>query len=74
MGYTQCPVTHGLSEHQPRNISFTLVVDNFRIRYANTANLNYLMAAVCEIYVSTINTSGTLYYGLTLKWDWIKID
>ena len=69
--YNQCPTIHSMFCHATRDISFTLIVEDFGIKYTDTADLNHLMAAVRETYVATIDTSGTLYCGLILKWDYI---
>ena len=67
-GYDQYPTTHGLFRHKSRDISFTIVVNNYDIKYTNAADLDHLMRAVCEMYIAAVDTSGTLYRGLTLKW------
>ena len=38
----------GLFVHQTKNIAFTLVVDNFAIKYTNKADADHLIAAIQE--------------------------
>ena len=65
-------LTHGLFRHHARDISFTLVVGGFGIKYTNADDLQHLITTLREIYKVTIDLSGTLYCGLTLKWDYNK--
>jgi len=69
-GYTQVKHTHGLFRHKTRNISFTLVVDDFGVKYSNRADLDHLNQALQTKYTTTSDFTGTLYCGLTLKWNY----
>ena len=42
------PHTHGIIHHHTCNISFTLIVDDFSIKYTNGINPQHLMMAVRE--------------------------
>ena len=42
-GYKLCRFTHGLYRHEARNITFSLVVDNFGVRYINKRDAFYLI-------------------------------
>ena len=66
-GYTQVKHTHGLFRHKTRNISFTLIVDDFGVKYSNRADLDHLNHALQTKYTTTSDFTGTLYCGLTLK-------
>ena len=45
-GYECAPLTEGLFLHKTRDISFTLVVDDFGIKYTNQVDVDHLVAAV----------------------------
>ena len=42
-GYIQAQHTNGLFVHQLQDISFTLVVNNFGIKYTNKGDVNHLI-------------------------------
>ena len=48
----------------------TLVVDDFGIKYSSETNIQHFIAVVRKLYTVTIEKSGTLYCGLTMKWDY----
>lgn len=63
--------TPGLFSHLTRPISFTLCVDDFGVKYTNTADVDHLIAALKTRYRITIDWTGQQYLGLTLAWDYI---
>ena len=67
-GYAPARITQGLWIHQERVIYFTLVVDNFCIRYINKKYADYLISALQSIYEVTQGCTGVIYCGITLKW------
>jgi hypothetical protein len=71
-GYVPCPVTPGLWRHLHSDLMFTLVVDDFGIRYTNKKDVDDLIAVINQEYKCSQDWSGTRYIGLTLKWDYTK--
>jgi Reverse transcriptase (RNA-dependent DNA polymerase) len=71
-GYAPCPHTHGLWKHATRPISFTLVVDDFGVKYINDDDLQHLIGALKAKYKISEDMSGTKYCGMTIKWDYEK--
>jgi hypothetical protein len=71
-GFKQATHTPGLFSHVTRPIRFTLIVDDFGTKYIGREHAEYLMAVLEKLYVITHDWSGTLYCGLTLKWDYDK--
>jgi len=71
-GYRPAPITPGLWRHDTRDIVFSLVVDDFGIRYTDKADVEHLIATLesCSYQVS-LDWDGTRYCGLTLEWDYI---
>ncbi|MCP4748318.1 MAG: hypothetical protein GY874_19600, partial [Desulfobacteraceae bacterium] len=49
-GYFELPHTPGLWKHVTRPISFTLVVDDFGIKYVGKEHLGHLLAAIKQDY------------------------
>jgi len=69
-GYHPCPHTPGLWRHNTRDIRFTLVVDDFAVRYTNRDDALHLLSALREQYQVTEDWDATRYCGLTLAWDY----
>jgi hypothetical protein len=69
-GYYQCRHTPGLWRHQWRPIVFSLAVDNFGISYIGQEHANHLIHAIENDYEFTKDWSGTLYCGITIKWNY----
>jgi hypothetical protein len=53
-----------------RRTTFTLAVDDFRIKYFNKADADHLFAALHDKYALTKDWTGESYLGLTLKWNY----
>ncbi len=58
-GYHPCPITHGLWTHNTWPIQFTLVVDNFAVRYTDKKDADHLMSALQEHYQVTEDWTAT---------------
>ena len=69
-GYTPFPLTHGLWRHATRDVVFSLVVDDFGVRYTRQDDADHLIATLKAAYDINIDWSGAQYCGLTLKWDY----
>ena len=67
--YDPSPSTPGLWRHQTRSIQFSLVVDNFGIKYERQENITHLIDALMTIYKISEDWNGKLYCGLNLDWD-----
>ena len=71
-GYHPTPITPGLWKHETRPITFSLVVDDFGIKYVGKQHADHLIKALEQDYKCDTNWDGDLYCGLTIKWDYIK--
>jgi hypothetical protein len=69
-GYAPSPHTPGLFLHNTRPISFTLCVDDFGVKYVGKEHAQHLVNALAQLCEIPIDWTGTLYLGLTLKWDY----
>jgi hypothetical protein len=69
-GYRPTQHTHGLWTHDTRPISFSLVVDDFRVKYVGREHAEHLMACIKKNYNISSDWNGCAYCGLTLDWDY----
>ena len=70
-GYYKCANTPGLWKHVSRPISFTLVVDDFGVKYVGKEHATHLIDCIKEKYGVTEDWTGDLYCGIKLKWDYV---
>jgi hypothetical protein len=68
-GYYPARHTPGLWLHNTRPISFTLVVDDFAVKYVGKQHAEHLRNALLQTYELTTDWTVTVYSGMTLKWD-----
>jgi hypothetical protein len=69
-GYRPTPHTHGLWKHDTRPISFSLVVDDFGVKYVGREHAEHLMESIKKNYNIPSDWNGSAYCGLTLEWDY----
>ena len=69
-GYHQSKYTPGLFLHETRPISFTLVVDDFGVKYTNKEDALHLERTISEHYPLKCDWKGRQYIGINLKWDY----
>jgi Reverse transcriptase (RNA-dependent DNA polymerase) len=71
-GYNQSKHVHGLFTHITCPICFSLVVDDFGVKYVGQQNAQHLIDTLSNKYKITTNWTGTLYCGITLDWDYVN--
>lgn len=71
-GYHQSNRTPGLWTHKWRPIQFSLVVDDFGIKYVGEENLLHLTTILKQHYDISIDKKGSRYIGITMDWDYEK--
>ncbi len=69
-GYFKHISTPGLWYHETWPIFFTLVVDDFGVKYVNQEDINYLIALIKKTYALTKDWTSNLYCGICLDWDY----
>jgi hypothetical protein len=69
-GYYPERHTSRLWLHKSRPIAFTLIVDNFAVKYVGQENAHHLRNALLRNYEITTDWGGTVYSGMTLNWDY----
>ncbi len=68
-GHRQSQTTPGLWKHDTHPISFSLVVNDFGVKYVGKENAQCLLDTVRHYYKCSCNWKGEQYCGFTLKWD-----
>jgi hypothetical protein len=66
-GYIQAEHTPGIFSHETRPISFTLVVDDFGVKYIGKEHAEHLRDVIDSKYKVTTDWSGKLYLSIQLK-------
>jgi hypothetical protein len=69
-GYRQSKTTPGLWMHDTCPISFSLIVDDFEVKYVGKENTQHLLDTVQKYYKCSCDWKGEQYFGLTIKWDY----
>jgi hypothetical protein len=71
-GYRQSVLTPGFWKHDWRPISFTLVVDDFGVKYVGKEHAEHLLQTINDKYETSHEWEGTRYIGLTIDWDYTQ--
>jgi hypothetical protein len=66
-GYHKSINTPGLWRHESKPLTFTLVFDNFGIKFVNRANVDHLISSIKKTNTLTEDWMGSLYCGITLQ-------
>ena len=69
-GYRQSKLVPDLWEHKWRQIQFTLVVDDFGVKYVGKEHALHLKTTLEQHYKVTNDWTGKQYVGITLDWDY----
>jgi hypothetical protein len=72
LGYHQSKIVPGLWTHDTREISFTLVVKDFAIKYTKKEDTQHLIDAIQKDYNITVDWEAPKYIGLTVEWDYLN--
>ena len=71
-GYFPSKHTAGLFAHKTSPISFTLVVDNFGVKYVDKANALHLKNTISDYFPMKSGWKGSRYIGIDLNYDYTK--
>ena len=69
-GYFQSKLVPGLWTHKTRPIQFSLVVDDFGVKYVGEEHAKHLENVLKEHYKVTCDWTGGRYIGIHLDWDY----
>ena len=65
-GFAPVPRTPALWKHDTKPILFSLVVDNFGVKYIGQENFDHLIQSLQKLYTISIDWTGSLFCGLTI--------
>jgi hypothetical protein len=68
-GYYPARHTPGLWLHTTRQIAFSLVLDDFSVKYMGKQHADHLRKVLLKSYEVTTDWAEKVYSGMTLKWD-----
>ena len=71
-GYVPVRYTPGLQKHTQEDTLFTMVADDFAIKYTTKENADHLMNALKDKYAILVDWEASLYIGMILEWDYHK--
>ena len=66
-GYERMPNSPCLFVHKTNSVSFTLVVDDFGVKYTGKDDANHLLATLEKLYKIKTNWTGSSYIGFDIK-------
>ena len=72
-GYYECAHTPGLWKHVTRPVQFSLVVDDFGVKYVGKEHADHLIRSLRKHYeLVSEDWEGNLYCGITLEWNYTE--
>ena len=71
-GYESAPISSVLLRHKTLPLQFSLIVDDFGIKYERQEDIIHLLNALKTIYKLSEEWDGKLYCGLNLEWDYYE--
>lgn len=71
-GYYQCQFMPDLWRHKWRQITFSLVVDDFGIKTVGLSHTKHLKQTLEKYYEVMVDWKGKLFCGIKLDWDYRK--
>ena len=71
-GYSQSKLVPGLWSHKWRPIQFSLVVDDFGVKYVGKQHAEHLESVLKEHYPVKCEWDGDRYIGIHLQWEYSK--
>ena len=69
-GYIECMHTPGLWPHIFCPVQFTLVVDDFGVKFIGVEQLQHLVESLKKLYEILLDPTGSTYCGITLEWEY----
>ena len=68
-GYVQCKHTPCVFRHVSNGVTFALVVDDFGVKYTDTAGAQHLIDTLRAIYDVKVDWTGSKFLGFTIHFD-----
>jgi hypothetical protein len=69
-GYYPVRHTSGLWLHKTWPITFSLIVDDFAVKYVGKQHADHLRNTLLQSYEITTDWEAKVYSGMSLKWDY----
>jgi hypothetical protein len=69
-GYLQSKTTPRLWKHEWQPITFSLVIDDFGVKYVGKEHPQHLLQMVQKYYMCLFEADREQYCGLTIQWDY----
>jgi hypothetical protein len=69
-GYYEVPHTPGLWKHVSRPVQFSLIVDDFGVKYVGEEHAQHLLKHLKQSYTVSEDWTGSLYAGIELEWNY----
>ena len=69
-GYVRAGLTPGLFKHKTRKTIFSLVVDDFGVKYSTLDDAHHLINSLQQHYPITIDWTGKIFLGIHLNWKY----
>ena len=69
-GYSQSETIPGLWKHEWQPITFSLVIDNFGVKYVGEEHAQHLLQTIQKYNECSVKEKGERYCELTFKWDY----
>lgn len=70
--YVPAGITPSLFKHVSRPRIFSLVVDDFGVKWENSEDLDHLIACLRKLCEINVKLKCKLYVGITLNWHYNK--
>ena len=64
--FAPVPRTPAIWKHTTKPITFSLVVDDFEVKYARKENDDHLIQALKKLYTISMDWTGSLFCGITI--------
>ena len=72
-GYKPCQDTPGLWKHVNKPISFTLIFNDFGVKYTCKQDAEEILRILQQHYEElNMDWTGTLYSGIVINWEYIQ--
>ena len=69
-GYSQCKHTLGIWRYKWRSVTFSLVVDDFRVKYIGKKHAEHLLKAIQEHYKVSTDWEEQQYCSISIKYNY----
>ena len=66
------PITPGMWRHRTPPLKFSLVLDDFGVKYELQEDSTHLLDTLTTIYKISEEWDGNLFCGINWKWDYYK--